>query len=408
MIIINGKRKNNLIDQVAENRDLIAKHYEIDRTLANFGIKIVGVVATKDDLPDPETYAGVYGDGYAVGDHYAVSAGEASYDYYIYTRPQEGQLNGYWLDVGQLAIRGPQGEQGPQGEKGDPGNDAMWYTGTSYPEYRDYYKMGDMYLRVGLTGPENGNVYWFNGLSWDGVGNILGPQGIRGPQGPKGDRGETGATGAQGPQGLTGTGVTILGTVNSVSNLPTASSGYNGKGYLVGTSAPYSLYTCIPDGASYRWINLGTYSGSSVVLDANGNAMPTVQFVQLNNPILYEHQLNVSFWYGSEHYTYYYDKVSANAVTLNFNVSSNPTIGAISPLVFQGNSWQAVSGIKDNDGSYQDNIVAIKRNSNTQIEVMYLTGNGEGEHAEATIIIPLSEITDVVTKDFKNQINYNT
>lgn len=411
MITINGKRKNNLIDQVAENRDLIAQHYEIDRTLANFGIKIVGVVATKEELPDPETYPGVYGDGYAVGDSYAVSAGEASYDYYVYTRPQEGQINGYWLDVGQLAIRGPQGEPGPQGEKGDPGNDAMWYTGTTYPEYSDHYKMGDMYLRTGLKGPENGNVYWFNGLSWDTVGNIVGPQGQAGQTGPRGPQGEQGPQGPQGPQGLPGVGIRILGTLNSISNLPSASSSYDGRGYLIGTSGSYILYGCVPNNGSYQWVNLGPYTGGTIITDNNGDAISTVQYKNLNNPILYEHQLNVSFYYyGSDHFWYCYDKVSANAVTLNFDVDSNPSIGAISPLVFQGNSWQPVSGIYDHDGSFQDPIIAIKRNSNTQIEIKTLTGNGENptEHQEVTIVIPLEDITDVTTRDFKNQINYNT
>ena len=170
-----------LEQQVQQNTEDIARHYEIDRTLANFGIKIVGVVETREDLPDPATYPGQYGDGYAVGDSFAVELGEAYYQYYVFTRPRAGEMYGYWLDVGQLAIRGPQGPIGETGPQGEPGNDAMWHFGTTYPEYSDNYKYGDMYLRTGIRGEENGNVYWYNGLSWDPAGNILGPQGPQGP-----------------------------------------------------------------------------------------------------------------------------------------------------------------------------------------------------------------------------------
>ena len=227
----------------------------------------------------------------------------------------------------------------------------------------------------------------------------------------KGEKGDT-IVGPQGEPGPAGRAVNIRGTLNSVASLPSASSTYANQGYLINSTTvagTYDLWVCIANaGGSYNWINAGPYTGGTVITDASGNAIDTITRASINNPIFYEHQLNVSFWYGSEHYTYYYDKVSANAVTLNFNVSENPTIGAVSPLVFQGNSWQAVSGTKDNDGVYQDNIIAIKRNSNTEIQILYLTGNGEGEHSEMVLTIPLNEITDVITKDFKNQINYNT
>ena len=94
----------NLEEQVQKNKEDIARHYEIDRSLANFGIKIVGTVSSVEALPDPLSYQGQYGDGFAVGQ-------TGSYDYYIYTRPDvnAGQPNNHWLNVGQLAIQGPQG-----------------------------------------------------------------------------------------------------------------------------------------------------------------------------------------------------------------------------------------------------------------------------------------------------------
>lgn len=103
----NDKRILGLEDTVRQLVEDVSKHYEIDRTLANFGIKIVGVVPTRQDLPEPETYPGQYGDAYAVGDTAAVEAGTASYDYYIFTRPTNLNPVNSWLDVGELAIRGP-------------------------------------------------------------------------------------------------------------------------------------------------------------------------------------------------------------------------------------------------------------------------------------------------------------
>lgn len=407
----NDKRILGLEDTVRQLVEDVSKHYEIDRTLANFGIKIVGVVPTKQDLPDPNTYPGQYGDAYAVGDTAQVEAGTASYDYYIFTRPTNVNSENSWLDVGELAIRGPQGPVGV-GEKGEPGESSTWYYGTTYPQYEARYRMGDMYLRTGLKGEENGNVYWYNGISWDPAGNILGPRGEQGIQGPKGEKGDT-VVGPQGEPGPAGRAINIRGALGSISQFPTASATYANQGYLVTSTTvagTYNLWVCIASaGGSYQWIDAGPYTGGTVITDASGNAMDTVAYKNINNPIFYEHQLNISFYYyGSDHFWYTYDKVSTNAVTLNFNVAENPTIGAVSPLVSQGNSWQFVSGVYDHDGSYQDPIIAIKRNSDTEIVVKTLTGDGSGEHQEVDLVIPLSDITDVVTKDFKNQINYNT
>lgn len=42
MLSINGKELRNLEEQVLKNKEDIAAHYNIDRVLANFGIRIVG------------------------------------------------------------------------------------------------------------------------------------------------------------------------------------------------------------------------------------------------------------------------------------------------------------------------------------------------------------------------------
>lgn len=84
-------------EQVLKNKQDIAYHYEIDRTLANFGIKVIGVLANVSELPVP--YTGDYGDAYAVGN-------PGDYTYYIWTRanPDLGEPAPFWLDAGKLAV----------------------------------------------------------------------------------------------------------------------------------------------------------------------------------------------------------------------------------------------------------------------------------------------------------------
>lgn len=74
---------------------------------------------------------------------------------------------------------------------------------------------------TGLTGPQ-------------GPQGIQGPKGDTGATGPQGPKGDTGATGPQGPQGPVGAGLTVKGSVNSVSQLPTTGN-QEGYCYFVGT-----------------------------------------------------------------------------------------------------------------------------------------------------------------------------
>ena len=61
-----------------------------------------------------------------------------------------------------------------------------------------------------------------------------------GPQGPKGDKGDTGPRGPAGPQGEAGTGLKILGTVDSVLDLPQTAN--QSDFYNVGLFPPYTIY----------------------------------------------------------------------------------------------------------------------------------------------------------------------
>ena len=215
----------NLQEQVQKNKEDIANHYNIDRVLANFGIKVIGQVSTEAQLPLP--YNGDYGDAYAVG-------ASEPYDFYIWTRADanSGHPEDYWFNVGGLTIVGPQGpkgEQGPQGPQGVPGPQGP--TGAQGPQ--------------GPQGPQ-------------GIQGLTGPQG---PQGPKGDTGDVGGF------------INIYGILANASQLPTPASLNNLTiAYLVGASTPYDLYVQIGStSATATWNNAGPFNAATLVT-VNGKA----------------------------------------------------------------------------------------------------------------------------------------
>lgn len=268
MLKYQGKEYRNLEEQVQKNKEDIARHYEIDRALANLGIKIVGTVLTPSDLPDPSTYVGEYGDTYAVGDPDAIEAGTASYVYYVWTRPDPdaGEPNNHWLNVGRLSIvgpRGPEGPEGPAGPKGERGN--RWSVGTA-PTISDP-KVGDMWLSVSQNPEEEGKVYTYNGYKWVEGTNIRGPQGIQGARGPAGPQGEVGPTGPAGPTGDVGGFINIWGILANASQLPNPATLSNlTVAYLVGTTLPYDLYVQVGETSETSvWENTGPFNAATAV-----------------------------------------------------------------------------------------------------------------------------------------------
>lgn len=115
MIVIDNKEYRNIVEQVAKNKEDIAAHYNIDRVLADFGIKIIGQLTPEQFAPilanstPPITGAEDYGASYAVGE-------TDPYLFYIWTRADSeaggSHENPYWLNIGQLAIDGIEGPAG--------------------------------------------------------------------------------------------------------------------------------------------------------------------------------------------------------------------------------------------------------------------------------------------------------
>lgn len=228
----------NLQQQVQKNKEDIARHYAIDRALANFGIKVVGSVNTSTNLPNPETYTGEYGDAYVVGT-------QPPYTYWIYTRPDPnaGYPNNYWLDVGNLSIQGDKGDPGVQGPQGPSGISPKIIFGNAVPT--GVTTKGDVY--VVNQGSGLGETYQFDGSQWIYKGNFKGAQGIQGIRGIQGERGIQGPMGPQGKAGTPGPAFYIVDILEQESDLSGLIPADKNAGYLIGTDIPYTLYLYIND-----------------------------------------------------------------------------------------------------------------------------------------------------------------
>ena len=267
-----GNEYRNLEAQVKKNQEDIAKHYAIDRVLADFGIRVIGQVDTAEELPDPETYEGEYGDAFAVGS-------SEPYDFYIWTRPNVdgGNPNPYWFNIGELAIVGPQGPEGPEGPIGPKGEATVIHNGTNPPARNSAVKNvpnGDYYINT-----TTGDLYKKTNNTWTNISNIKGPEGAQGPQGPQGIQGKQGPQGLVGPQGTPGKSVHIIGIIDNVNQLPEAATTDYSHAYLVrqyeNTDA-YKLYIInsynTSTGTTYYWQDAGFFNSGTVVLQ-NGSAV---------------------------------------------------------------------------------------------------------------------------------------
>lgn len=267
MITVNGKELRNLEEQVQANKNTIERIIEGEELLARLGIKVVGQVETADELPNPVTYEGEFGDAFLVGD-------DTPYDYYIFTRPFEGETDPQWFNLGPFPVAGPQGPQGIQGPKGADGvRGSQWFSGTGQPATTSGYNIGDYYINVGT-----GNIWHLHDVDgiakWLLEGNIMGPQGPQGPVGPAGPQGEVGPQGPEGPIGPTASTVEILGIYSSIDDLPDPYETARNAGALVGPIGNYNVFIIAGDENSLYWTDAGPFNAGSVVT-VNGIAQPT-------------------------------------------------------------------------------------------------------------------------------------
>ena len=328
--IYEGNEYRNLEAQVQKNKEDIAKHYAIDRVLADFGIRVIGQVDTAEELPDPETYEGEYGDAFAVGS-------SEPYDFYIWTRPSidGGNPNPYWFNIGELAIVGPQGPQGEPGPQGPTGTGTQILTGTAVPGRGTDTKnaaVGSLYIRTGT-----GDIYRKESTgSWSVVGSIKGAQGETGPQGATGPQGPRGEQGPQGPQGTPGQSVEIVGIVSTNMQLPLPTTVSRTAAYLVGSTGNYSLYVITGTDSNLAWDNLGPFNtGTQVtvnntpvsVLNADEYLKAPANFSTKNYVCLarYDNALGTIAYAQSASNGYLVQRTSNGQINLPNQLSYEPT-----------------------------------------------------------------------------------
>ena len=259
MTLPDGSVARNLEAQVLKNKEDIAAHYNMDRVLADFGIRVIGRLNSAEELEGKE--GSDYGDAYVIGV-------EPPYSFYVWTRADvnSGQLNDYWLDLGPLAIVGPKGETGPQGPQGVPGTAPEFMTGNLQNLPSDV-PLNSIYLRTAGNDAQIGDVYQLGSGGWGKEGNIRGPQGVQGIQGPIGPRGERGPEGPKGDTGDVGGFINIYGIVSNVGELPTPASLNNlTVAYLVGAAEPYNLFVQIGSTSDTAyWQNMGPLNVATYV-----------------------------------------------------------------------------------------------------------------------------------------------
>ena len=242
MIVYNNKEYRNLVEQVQKNKADIEDWNSKEDTLANFGIRIIGKVATEDKLPEIIDSEGKqvydYGDAFMVG-----SDEDADYEYFVCTRPTTEVSVAHWQDIGSLSIIGP------QGAKGDEGASVTAAHVVGYGESQVEQDGLSMTKTVNVTKltKTDGTTTEFNIYAF-GKNGDKGDQGIQGEKGEKGDKGEKGEQGPQGEMGPTAPAYHIVGSVTSTSQLPDPT-------VLKDLSAAYILET---DLAKQLYIQMGT------------------------------------------------------------------------------------------------------------------------------------------------------
>jgi len=245
MLNFGNKDFRNLQEQVLKNMNDIQDIMDGAVILADFGIRVIGLVDSASDLPDPSSYTGEYGDSFMVGTG-------APYSFYIFTRAFEGEDEPQWFNLGVFPIAGPQGEQGPIGVTPIISNTI---------EVHKTIPGGNPNVILTKSGDAEHPIF-----NWKFVLPVgpRGPQGIQGERGPIGPQGPVGPQGIQGVQGDPGYLFTTIGQVDYEEDLPSPFSVGRNSAMYVGVTPPYNVYVIIGEGSNLEWFNLGTVSTQSI------------------------------------------------------------------------------------------------------------------------------------------------
>jgi hypothetical protein len=242
MIVYNNKEYRNLVEQVQKNKADIEDWNSKEDTLANFGIRIIGKVASEDKLPEIIDSEGKqvydYGDAFMVG-----SDEDVDYEYFVCTRPTTEVSVAHWQDIGSLSIIGPQGAKGDEGASVSAAHVVGYGEAQIEQDGMSMTKTTNVTKLTKTDGTSTQFTIYAFGKNGD-----KGDQGIQGEKGEKGDKGEKGEQGPQGEMGPTAPAYHIVGSVTSTSQLPDPTA-------LKDLSAAYIIETTL---AKQLYIQMGT------------------------------------------------------------------------------------------------------------------------------------------------------
>lgn len=216
--------------QIEKNRQDIEAIINDAVAFNYIGMKVVGQVNTADELPkkaDYEVWPFNYGDAFAVGT-------TDPYKYYLWTRAFGPYLTDHWFNIG--IFPGPSTVPGPKGDTGETGPAPNLTIGTVTST------LSQPQVTIEGTSPN----YTLN---------------FKLQKGDKGDPGTNGRNGVDGKNGKDGTNAiiyTVKGAVDTVSQLPVATSVSTDTAYLVKDGG--LLYGIMVQNGTNIWYNYGSTS----------------------------------------------------------------------------------------------------------------------------------------------------
>ena len=231
MIYENNGQKYLLLTpqcQIEKNRQDIEAIINDAVAFNYIGMKVVGQVNTADELPkkaDYEVWPFNYGDAFAVGT-------KDPYTYYLWTRAFGAYLSDHWFNIG--IFPSPSTVPGPKGDTGETGPAPNLTIGTVTST------LSQPQVTIEGTSPN----YTLN---------------FKLQKGDKGDPGTNGRNGVDGKNGKDGTNAiiyTVKGAVDTVSQLPVATSVSTDTAYLVKDGG--LLYGIMVQNGTNIWYNYGS------------------------------------------------------------------------------------------------------------------------------------------------------
>lgn len=184
----------------------------------------------------------------------------------IWVNSETGDVSLYtgssWNTISSIAPEGPAGPIGPTGPTGPQG--VTGPQGASVYILGTYLNLESLELDNPTGNIGDGYIVGTNLYVWSELNEewaLVGP--IVGPTGPTGSTGSTGLVGPTGPTGPQAIPITLLGSVNETTDLPSADN-TTGDAYYVSSLTTVYAWT------GFSWVNVGPIQGPTGPTGATG------------------------------------------------------------------------------------------------------------------------------------------